>query len=105
MQCQPGTCQAAVVRQKAVIRFGTIPTFYPMCFPQSGGDADMPRRRKALGVVIFQSGCGGRRPPNPVRGGPESPTPFNPAGVGSFAPGDRPNRNHHSGDRTQTVRR
>ncbi len=31
-------------------------------------------------------------PRNPVRGGSGSSTSFNPAGVGSFVPGDRPNR-------------
>jgi hypothetical protein len=47
---------------------------------------------KGSEVVLFKAGDAEVVPRNPVRGDQGSLTSFNPAGVGSFGPGNRPNR-------------
>jgi hypothetical protein len=63
-----------------------------MSHPLSGGDADMPDVGNSGRSSSCKTGAAGMMPPNPVRGGSGSLTSFNPAGVGSFALGNRPNR-------------
>ena len=74
-----------------------IPTFYPIClgWPVSATDwgrcgqtFDARHRRP----TCFKAGEAHHNERNPVHGGPGSMTSFNLAGVGSFEPGDRPNR-------------
>ena len=59
------------------------------------GDADRLDFGRAVVVKAGEAKAISR---NPVRGGSGSGTSFNPAGVGSFEPRERPNRIDRSGD-------
>jgi hypothetical protein len=98
-QCQSGS-PGCLSKAEGESRPGGIPTFYPMIrVPLRGGrPPEWGRRGHApasfwkLGPSFIKAGEAADVPRNPVRGGSGSLTPFNPAGVGSFEPGDRPNR-------------